>query len=92
MKKGDDKWARPFRITAVDPRACALELPEGVKLFPVFHSVLLRPHGQERALRGQDLINEAQSRHLRGGVLEREDGKEEPVEKWKSARWSRNCV
>jgi RNase H-like domain found in reverse transcriptase/Reverse transcriptase (RNA-dependent DNA polymerase)/Integrase zinc binding domain len=82
MKKGDDKWAGPFLITAVYPRACALKLPKDMKLFPVFHNSLLQPHNEETGLPGQNLINAAESKHLRGRVLEREDGVKEPVEKW----------
>ena len=82
MKKGDDKWAGPYVVTAVYPRACALKLPEDIRIFPVFHTSLLQPHNEETGLRGQDLINAAESRHLRGRVLEREDGEDELVEKW----------
>jgi hypothetical protein len=82
MKKGDDKWTGPYEITAVYPRACALRLPEQMKVFPVFHNSLLRPHSEEKGFPGQDKINNAESRHLRGRVLEREDGTDEVVEKW----------
>jgi hypothetical protein len=82
MKKGDDKWAGPFEVTAVYPRAVALDLPDDMKIFPVFHNVLVRPHNESPGLKGQDRVNEAESRRLRGRILEREDGEEEPVEKW----------
>lgn len=82
MKKGDDKWFGPCKITAVYKRACAVELPRGVNVFPVFHTSFLRPYEESRGLPGQDRINEAESRHLRGRILERTDGAEEVVEKW----------
>ena len=81
MKKGDDKWTGPCKILKVYPRACHVKLPEGVKVFPVFHNSLLRPHSGN-GLPGQDQINEAESRHLRGRVLERDDNTGETIEKW----------
>ncbi|EFQ93460.1 hypothetical protein PTT_09178, partial [Pyrenophora teres f. teres 0-1] len=66
MKKGDDKVAGPFKILKVYPRACLVELPSTMKIFPVFHYSLLRPYTDARGLPGQDAINEAESRHLRG--------------------------
>jgi hypothetical protein len=82
MKKGDDKWAGPYKIIKVYPRSCLLELPGGMKVFPVFHNSLLRPKRSVKGLPGQDKINDAESRNIRGRVLEREDGAEEVVEKW----------
>jgi hypothetical protein len=83
MKKGDDKWAGPFEITRVYPRACALALPDSMKIFPVFHTSLLRPaEPTTTALPGQSLINEAESRGMRGRILSREDDEEEETEKW----------
>ena len=41
MKKGDDKWAGPYRITEVYPRACRVQLPDRIRVFPVFHNHLL---------------------------------------------------
>jgi hypothetical protein len=82
MKKGDDKWAGPYKITASYPRACALELPEEMKIFPVFHHSLLRPATTGHGLRGQVEINKAESRNIRGRILERDDGTGEVVEKW----------
>jgi hypothetical protein len=46
-----------------------------MKIFPVFHNSLLRP-------KTDDLINEAESRNIRGRILERDDETEEVVEKW----------
>lgn len=83
MKKGDDKWAGPFEVTAVYRRALALDLPNDMKIFPVFHNNLVRPYNESPGLKGQERINEAESRKLQGRILEREDGEEEPVEKWK---------
>lgn len=82
MKKGDDKLAGPYPVKKAYPRACLLDLPPNMKIFPVFHNSLLRPHKQAAGLPGQQQINEAESRHLRGRVLEREDGTDEMVEKW----------
>ncbi|KAI0992602.1 hypothetical protein K3495_g15583, partial [Podosphaera aphanis] len=42
MKKMDDKWAGPYKVISVYPRACRLELPKGIRIFPVFHVSLLR--------------------------------------------------
>jgi hypothetical protein len=83
MKKGDDKWAGPYVVTEIYPRACRVQLPERVRIFPVFHNHLLhRKDHDATGLPGQDIINEVESRHIRGRVLEREDREVEPVEKW----------
>jgi hypothetical protein len=82
MKKGDDKIAGPYRILKVYPHACLLELLAKTKIFPVFHNSLLWPHSEAVGLQGQTDINLAESRYLRGHILEREDGEEEMVEKW----------
>jgi hypothetical protein len=49
---------------------------------PRLSQLLLRPHSEAIGLQGQTEINLAESRHLRGRILEREDGEEEEVEKW----------
>ena len=82
MKKGDDKWTGPHKVLEVYPRACRVQLPDSVRLFPVFHNHLLRPKATSAGLPGQAAINEAESRNIRGRILEREDGAIEPVEKW----------
>ena len=82
MKKGDDKWTGPYKVLEVYPRACRVQLPDGVRIFPVFHNHLLRPKTTSAGLPGQAAINEAESRNIRGRILEREDGATEPVEKW----------
>jgi hypothetical protein len=82
MKKGDDKWDGPFPIEKVYGRSCLLKLPQRMKIFPVFHTSLLRPYTSMPGLPGQDRINEAESRNTRGRVLEREDGTNEVVERW----------
>ena len=82
MKKGDDKMSGPHKILKVYPRACLLELPAGMRIYPVFHNSLLVPKNQAKGLPGQSTINEAESRHLQGRVLERDDDTEEIVEKW----------
>ena len=65
---------------AVYPRAYALALPESMKVFPVFHTSLLRPAGNG-SLQGQEELNEAESRRLKGRILERDDETKETVEK-----------
>jgi hypothetical protein len=82
IKKCDDKMAGPYKVLKVYDRACALELPPSMKIFPVFHNSLLRLRNPSRGLSGQNNINEAESRRLRGRVLEREDGAEELTERW----------
>jgi hypothetical protein len=52
-----------------------------MRIFPVFHSHLLRPKTTSAGLPGQAAINEAESRNIRGRILEREDGIVEPAEK-----------
>ena len=74
--------AGPFKVLKAYDRACLLELPPNMKVFPVFHNSLLHLKSSSRGLHGQTQINEAESRHLRGRVLERDDGTEEMVEKW----------
>ena len=82
MKKGDDKMVGPFPVQKVYPRACLLKLPAEMKIFPVFHNSLLLPKQPTDGLPGQKLINEAESRRLRGRILERDDDTQEIVEKW----------
>ena len=82
MKKGDDKWAGPYPVLKVYPRSCLIKLPEGIKIFPVFHNSLLRPKSDAKGLPGQDRINEAESKNTQGRVLKREDGTEKLVIKW----------
>ncbi|KAJ6437919.1 reverse transcriptase [Purpureocillium lavendulum] len=87
MKKGDDKWTGPYKILSVYPRACRLELPDRIRIFPVFHNSLLRPvstdeDGNRIGLPGQSEINKNESRNIRGRILERDDETEEVVEKW----------
>jgi hypothetical protein len=82
MKKGDDKWAGPWPVEKVYRRACLVTVPEGMRIFPVFHTSLLRPKPSATGLPGQAEINESESRNIRGRVLERDDGTEELVERW----------
>ena len=49
----------------------------------MFHNYLLcHKDPKDVGLPGQATINEIESRHIRGRVLEREDGEVEPVKKW----------
>jgi hypothetical protein len=69
-------------VTEVYPRACRVQLPDRIRIFPVFHNHLLRhKNPKDVGLPGQAEINEIESRHIRGRILEREDGEVEPVEK-----------
>jgi hypothetical protein len=61
---------------------CLIDLPPNIKVFPVFHNSLLRPCKRAVGLPGQRQINEAESRHLRGRILERDHDTDEMVEKW----------
>jgi hypothetical protein len=70
IKKRDDKMAGPYKILKVYLRACPLELPAETKIFPVFHNSLLWPHSEAVGMHGQMDINLAESRHLRGRILE----------------------
>jgi hypothetical protein len=53
-----------------------------MRIFPVFHNFLLRLAKLQLALPGQDLINDAKLRYIKGRILIRKDGKKEIVEKW----------
>ncbi|KAI1005015.1 hypothetical protein K3495_g3202 [Podosphaera aphanis] len=82
MKKMDDKWAGPFKVITVYPRACRISLLEGMKIFPVFHTSLLRlKDPNDTGLPGKILINNSEANNIRVWILERIDGHEE-VEKW----------
>ncbi|KAF2196735.1 hypothetical protein GQ43DRAFT_444853 [Delitschia confertaspora ATCC 74209] len=50
-------------------------------VYPVFHPSLRSPVEAE-GLPGEQLMNEAESRNLRGRILERDDGTDVIVEKW----------
>ncbi|KAI0999706.1 hypothetical protein K3495_g8490 [Podosphaera aphanis] len=80
-KKGDDKWDAPNKVLEVYPRACKLELPRKFRIYPVFHNNLIELKSNSKGLKGQDKINESE-RPTRGRILEREDGIEEPVERY----------
>jgi hypothetical protein len=77
IKKEDNKWAGPYEITAVYPRACAFQLFETIKIFPVFYISLLLPLNPVSGLPGQKLINEAESRNTKKRILTRENGEKE---------------
>jgi hypothetical protein len=82
MKKGDDKWIGPYAVTIVYSRACAVKFPDSMRIFPVFHNSLLRSAEFQFALPGQDLINDAELRYVKGRIFIREDKEKEIVEKW----------
>src|SRR5438045_7635357 len=82
-KEDDDKWTDPYSILKVYFRSCFLRLPEGIKIFLVFYNSLFWPKTSLKGLVGQDCINEAETKNIQGQVLEREDGIEKLIEKWK---------
>jgi hypothetical protein len=69
IKKGDNKWTGLYAVTAVYSKACAVKLPDSMRIFPVFHNSLLRSAKLQLALPGQDLINNAKSRYVKGRIL-----------------------
>lgn len=79
-KKLDDKWIGPYKVLKCYPRACRVELPPSVRIFPVFHTSLLQRQNPG-GLPGQEAINEAEAKNVQGRVLERDDAGVE-VEKW----------
>jgi hypothetical protein len=82
MKKGDDKWTGFYVVTVVYSKACAVKFPNLMRIFPVFHNSLLHFAKLQLALPGQNLINDAESRYIKGRILTKKDGEEEIVEKW----------
>jgi hypothetical protein len=60
-----------------------VKLLDLMRIFLVFHNSLLRSAELQLALPGQNLINDAKSRYVKGRILIREDEEEEIVEKWK---------
>lgn len=81
-KKLDDKWVGPYKVLKAYSRSCLIELPKTVRIFPVFHHSLLLPANSRLRFPGQADINESEAVATRDRVLEREDGEEEPVQKW----------
>jgi hypothetical protein len=53
-----------------------------MRIFPVFHNSLLRPAKLQLALPGQNLVNDAKSRYIKGRILTKKDEEKEIVEKW----------
>jgi hypothetical protein len=53
-----------------------------MRIFPIFYNSLLRPAKFQLALPGQNLINDAELRYVKGRILIRKDEKKEIVEKW----------
>ncbi|RAL65243.1 hypothetical protein DID88_001349 [Monilinia fructigena] len=81
-KKLDDRWIGPYEIIKVYPRSCLVQLPDNVRIFPVFHHSLLTPAIDRIRFPAQAIINESESTTTRDRILEREDGESEPVQKW----------
>jgi hypothetical protein len=82
IKKGDDKWTGPYVITVIYSKACAVKLPDSMRIFPVFYNSLLRPAKFQLALFGQNLINDVKSRYIKERILTRKDKEKKIVEKW----------
>jgi hypothetical protein len=80
--KKNDKWAGPYEITAVYPRACVFQLSETMKIFPVFHISLFFPLNPVFGLLGQKLINEVELKNTKKRILTREDGEKEGENTW----------
>jgi hypothetical protein len=80
--KKNDKWAGPYEITTVYPRACAFQLFETMKIFPVFHISLLLLSNPVPGLLGQKLINEAESKNTKERILTRENGEKKGEKTW----------
>jgi hypothetical protein len=83
IKKDDDKWTGPYLVITIYPQACAIKLPNSMRIFPVFHNSLLRLAKLQLALPNQNLINNAKSRYIKERILIREDKEQKIVEKWK---------
>jgi hypothetical protein len=69
MKKGDDKWTSFYVVTAVYLKACAVKFLNLMRIFPVFHNSLLRFAEFQLVFPGQDLINDAKLRYVKGRIL-----------------------
>ena len=82
IKKGEEKVIGLFKISKTYLRACLLELPLEIKIFLVFYYSLLRPHSNSAGLLGQDKINKAELRKLRGRTYERTDGTVDTEPRW----------
>jgi hypothetical protein len=52
-----------------------------MRIFPVFHNSLLRSAEFQLPLPGQNLINNAELRYVKGRIFIKKDKKEEIVEK-----------
>jgi hypothetical protein len=75
MKKSDNKWTGPYAITAVYLKACAVKLLNSMRIFPIFHNSLLRSAELQLALPGQNLINDAKSRYIKGRIFTKKNEK-----------------
>jgi hypothetical protein len=53
-----------------------------MRIFLVFYNSLLRPTKFQLVLSGQNLINNAKSRYVKGKILTKKDKKDKIVEKW----------
>jgi hypothetical protein len=59
-----------------------VKFPDSMRIFPVFHNSLLRFAEFQLALPGQNLINDAKSRYVKGRIFIKKDEEKEIVEKW----------
>ncbi|TGO12991.1 hypothetical protein BPAE_0783g00010 [Botrytis paeoniae] len=81
-KKLDNRWVGLYEILKVYPRSCFVQLPENIRIFPVFHYFFLLPANNKEQFPAQTAINKSESAITKDRVLEREDGEDEPVQKW----------
>jgi hypothetical protein len=58
-----------------------VKFPDLMRIFPVFHNLLLRFTKFQLALSGQNLINNAELRYVKERILIKENGEQEIVEK-----------
>ena len=71
-KKWDDKWDGPFPVLKVYKGAVVVELPDNIKVDKTFHTSKVRLY-QAPAIQGQDEINAAERRNVKGRIARRDD-------------------
>jgi hypothetical protein len=71
-KKWDDKWDGPFPVLKVYKGAVIVDLPESIKVGNSFHASKVRLY-EAPAIQGQDEINAAERRNVRGRIAKRDD-------------------
>jgi len=82
-EKLDDKWQGPYNIISAYPRAVTLDLPKESRLFPTFHTSLIKHY--QTGLQGQEAINEAHDRRAAGvtaATSPRNENETEDKDEW----------